>query len=137
MCLVSDHTVWGRSSTPQRHRRYVHRCVSLQGQTRACIISALKHQRSLVQGIPHSLSTFQTITQWFSYAPRRSLGSDLEGIPEANEDGAQHLPVQQRNPKERSMLGVFSRKTTESPQSTMKPSISKGKQRVVIHSSYQ
>ena len=96
---------------------------SLDPKTRACIVSALKHQRSLVQEIPRTLSTFQTITQWFSYAPRKLLGNDLEGIPEENEEFAQHLSVQQRSPNERPMLGIFNRKTTESPQSTMKPVI--------------
>ena len=96
---------------------------SLDPKTRACIVSALKHQRSLKQEIPRTPSTFQTISQWFSYAPQKLLGSDLEGIPEENEEGAQHLSVQQRTPKERSMLGIFRHKTTESPQSTMKPSM--------------
>ena len=96
---------------------------SLDPKTRACIVSALKHQRSLVQEIPRTLSIFETVTQWFSYAPRKLLGSDLEGIPEENEELAQHLSVQQKTPNERSMLGIFHRKTIESPQSTMKPSM--------------
>ena len=96
---------------------------SLDPKTRACIISALKHQRSLVPKIPRTISTLQTITQWFSRAPRKMPRSDLEGIPEEHEEGAHHLSVQRKTPKERSMLGIFRRKTAESPQSTMKPAI--------------
>ena len=96
---------------------------SLDPKTRASIISALKHQRSLVPKLPRTISTLQTITQWFSRAPRRMPRSDLEGIPEEHEEGAQHLSVQRRTPKERSTLGIFRRKAAESPQSTMKPSI--------------
>ena len=96
---------------------------SLDPKTRACIISALKHQRSLVPKPPRTIGTLQTITQWFSRAPQKMPRSDLEGIPEEHEEGAQHLSVQRRTPKERSMRGIFRRKTVESSQSTMKPSI--------------
>ena len=96
---------------------------SLDPKTRACIISALKHQRSLVPRTPRTISTLQTITEWFSRAPRKMPRSDLEGIPEEHEEGAHHLSVQRKTPRERSMLGIFRRKTVESPQSTMKPSI--------------
>ena len=95
---------------------------SLDPKTRACITSALKHQRSLVPKLPRTISTLHTITQWFSGAPRKLPRSDLEGIPEEHEEGAQHLSVQRRIPKKRSMLGILRRKTAESPQSTMKPS---------------
>lgn len=95
---------------------------SLDPKTRACIISALKHQRSLVPELPRTVSTLQSITQWFSHAPRKMPRSDLEGIPEELKGGTQHLSVQRRIPKERSMLGIFRRKTAESSQCTMKPS---------------
>ena len=96
---------------------------SLDPKTRACIISALKHQRSLVRKSPLTISTLEKITEWFSRAPRKMPTSDLEGIPEEYEEEAQHLSVQRRTPRERFMLGIFRRKTAESPQSTMKPSI--------------
>ena len=69
-------------------------------------------------------STMQPITQSFSHAPQRMRRSDLETIPEEDEEGAQHLSVQRRTPKERSMRGIFRRKTVESSQSTMRPSAS-------------
>ena len=95
---------------------------SLDPKTRACILSALKHQRSLVPTLPHTVSTLQLITQWFSRAPRKMPRSDQEGIPEDLKEGTQHLSVQRRIPKERTMLGIFRRKTAESSQCTMKPS---------------
>ena len=95
---------------------------SLDPKTRACIISALKRQRSLVSKLPRTVSTLQTITQLFSRAPRKMPRGDLEGIPEEPKEGTQHVSVQRMMPKERPMLGIFRRKTAESSQCTMKPS---------------